>query len=336
MTTHQRWLVCFVAAAAVSLATEQAIAQTTGPLPLQLESKIPLGDVRGRIDHMAIDLPRQRLFVAELGNDSVGIVDLKNRKLIHTIGGLNEPQGVGYVPSMEMLYVANARDGSVRAFLGADYAAAGKIELDDDADNIRVDTIANQVIVGYGKGGLAVIDAKAFRKIADISLGAHPESFQLDPGSNQIFVNLPDAHAIAVVDRQTGKRTATWLMTIAGGNFPMALYPNAGHVLTIFRSPAKLGVFSIKDGALLASPDICGDADDLFVDAKRNRLYISCGDGFLDVLDAEANAYKRIAHIPTVRGARTSLFVPELDRLLLAVRAESGEPASIWVFRPTP
>jgi hypothetical protein len=187
-----------------------------------------------------------------------------------------------------------------------------------------------------GKGGLAVIDAKAFRKIADISLGAHPESFQLDPGSNQIFVNLPDAHAIAVVDRQTGKRTATWLMTIAGGNFPMALYPNAGHVLTIFRSPAKLGVFSIKDGALLASPDICGDADDLFVDAKRNRLYISCGDGFLDVLDAEANAYKRIAHIPTVRGARTSLFVPELDRLLLAVRAESGEPASIWVFRPTP
>jgi len=336
MTTHQPWLLCFVAAAAMSLATEQAIAQTTGPLPLQLESKIPLGDVRGRIDHMAIDLPRQRLFVAELGNDSVGIVDLKNRKLIHTIGGLNEPQGVGYVPSMEMLYVANARDGSVRAFLGADYAAAGKIDLGDDADNIRVDTAANQVIVGYGKGGLAIIDAKAFRRIADIALGAHPESFQLDPVGNQIFVNLPDAHTIAVVDRQTGKRTATWLITIAGGNFPMALYPSAGHVLTIFRSPAKLGAFSIKDGALLASPDICRDADDLFVDAKRNRLYISCGDGFLDVLDTEGNAYKRIAHIPTVRGARTSLFVPELDRVLLAVRAEAGEPAGIWVFRPAP
>ena len=336
MTTHQPWLVCFVAAAAMSLATEQAIAQATDPPPLQLESKIPLGDVRGRIDHMAIDLPRQRLFVAELGNDSVGIVDLRNRKLINTIGGLNQPQGVGYVPSMEMLYVANAGDGSVRAFLGADYAAAGKIDLDDDADNIRVDTTANQVIVGYGKGGLAIIDAKAFRKIADIALGAHPESFQLDPDSNQIFVNLPDAHTIAVVDRQTGKRTATWLITIAGGNFPMALHPNAGHVLTIFRSPAKLGVFSIKDGTLLASPDTCGDADDLFVDAKRNRVYISCGDGFLDVLDAEGNAYKRIAHIPTVRGARTSLFVPELDRLLLAVRAEAAEPASIWVFRPAP
>jgi hypothetical protein len=336
MTTHQPWLVCFVAAAAMSLATEQAIAQATDPPPLQLESKIPLGDVRGRIDHMAIDLPRQRLFVAELGNDSVGIVDLKNRKLINTIGGLNQPQGVGYVPSMEMLYVANAGDGSVRAFLGADYAAAGKIDLDDDADNIRVDTTANQVIVGYGKGGLAVIDAKAFHKISDISLGAHPESFQLDADSNQIFVNLPDAHTVAVVDRQTGKRTATWLITIAGANFPMALHPSAGHVLTIFRSPAKLGVFSIKDGALLASLDTCGDADDLFIDAKRNRLYISCGDGFLDVLEAEGNAYKRIAYIPTVPGARTSLFVPELGRLLLAVRAEAAEPAGIWVFRPIP
>src|SRR5499427_10588745 len=98
-------------------------AQATDPPPLQLESKIPLGDVRGRIDHMAIDLPRQRLFVAELGNDSVGIVDLKNRKLIHTIGGLNEPQGVGYVPSIGMLYVANGGDGSVRAFLGAAWSS---------------------------------------------------------------------------------------------------------------------------------------------------------------------------------------------------------------------
>ncbi len=164
---------------------------------------------------MAIDLLRQRLFVAELGNDSVGIVDLKNHKLIHTIGGLNEPQGVGYVPSMEMLYVANARDGSVRAFLGADYAAAGNIDLGDDADNIRVDTIANQIIVGYGKGGLAVIDAKACRKIADIPLGAHPESFQLDPDSNQIFVNLPYTRALAITENAKGANhlDVAWTLT---------------------------------------------------------------------------------------------------------------------------
>src|SRR5437870_3026962 len=127
MTTHQPWLVCFVAAAAMSLATKQAIAQTTGPLPMQLESKIPLGDVKGRIDHMAIDLPRRRLFVAELGNDTVGVVDLNEQKVQHVITGLKEPQGVGYVPSSDTLFVANAEDGSVLLFRGADCAAVAEV-----------------------------------------------------------------------------------------------------------------------------------------------------------------------------------------------------------------
>lgn len=106
---------------------------------LQLETKIPLGDVRGRIDHLAIDLKRQRLFVAELGNDSVGVVDLAANSLLKTITGLSEPQGVGYEPSTDTLYVANARDGSVRLYEANDYKAIGRIELGGDADNIRID-----------------------------------------------------------------------------------------------------------------------------------------------------------------------------------------------------
>jgi hypothetical protein len=116
----------------------------------------------------------------------------------------------------------------------------------------------------------------------------------------------------------------------------MALRRDVGQLLTVFRNPAKLAVFSIADGARMASLDICGDADDLFFDAKRSRVYVSCGDGFLDVLQAEGGEYKSVAHIATVSGARTSLFVPELDRLLVAARAEAGQPASIWVFRPMP
>src|SRR5712671_2200337 len=119
-------------------ASGDAIAQTAEDAPLQLEAKIPLGNVRGRIDHMAVDLKRQRLFVAELGNDTVGVVDLANRTLIRTIPGLKEPQGVGYEPSTDMLYVANAGDGSVQLFEGADYAAREQIKLGSDADNIRI------------------------------------------------------------------------------------------------------------------------------------------------------------------------------------------------------
>src|SRR2546426_8166530 len=134
---------------------------------LLLEAKIPLGQVKGRIDHLGVDAARQRLYVAELGNDSVGVIDLKDRKTLRTITGLREPQGIGYVPSSDTLYVANAGDGSVRLFQGTDYAAAGQIDLGDDADNIRVDSAANRVFVGYGKGALAVIDGARRSKIGD-------------------------------------------------------------------------------------------------------------------------------------------------------------------------
>src|SRR5712671_6734569 len=105
------WLRTIVAAitAVMALSASGAAAQPVGTALLQLEAKIPLGNVRGRIDHMTVDLKRQRLFVAELGNDTVGVVDLPNRKLISSIPGLKEPQGVGYEPSSDTLYVANAR-----------------------------------------------------------------------------------------------------------------------------------------------------------------------------------------------------------------------------------
>jgi len=57
------------------------------PAPLLLETKIPLGSVSGRIDHFAVDPGRQRLFVAELGNNSVGVIDLKQPKVLRTIAG---------------------------------------------------------------------------------------------------------------------------------------------------------------------------------------------------------------------------------------------------------
>jgi DNA-binding beta-propeller fold protein YncE len=313
----------------------QALAQPAATMPLQLEAKIPLGDVRGRIDHMAIDRGRERLFVAELGNDSVGVVDLKERKVLRRISGLKEPQGVGYVASTDTLYVANAGDGSMRLFRGENYAEDTRISLGDDADNVRVDDAANRVIVGFGSGALAVVDAMSRGKVADIPLKGHPESFQLSRDEKEIFVNVPNAREIAVIDRGIGKQVASWPLRNATGNFPMALDEDAGQVFTVFRYPAKLGVFALPDGKSAAAPDTCRDADDIFFDPNRQRLYVSCGDGSLDVIDTH-DAFRRIARVPTVAGARTALFAPDLDRLFLAVRAQRGEAASIWVFRPLP
>jgi YVTN family beta-propeller protein len=310
-------------------------AQPVESQPLSLEAKILLGDVQGRLDHMAIDPTRNRLFVAELGNNSVGIVDLAARNVIHRIAKLSEPQGVAYEPSADVLYVANGGDGSLRLFRAADFQENGRIELGDDADNIRIDPAANRVLVGYGSGAIAAIDAAQKRKIAEFAVPAHPEGFQFDRNTNKIFVNVPKAGAIVVLDGRTGKQTATWPLKGAGGNFPMAFDDTAQRVLVAFRAPAKLGAFS-TDGQSVTAVDLCSDADDVFVDSKRHRAYVSCGQGFIDIFDIHDAVYRRLERIPTVPGARTSIFEPSTDRLFLAVRATSAETAAIWVFRAGP
>jgi len=303
---------------------------------LMLEAKVPIGDVRGRIDHLAVDLARNRLFVAELENNSVGVVDLAGTKLLRRISGLKEPQGVGYVPSIDALYVANGGDGSVRIFRGDDYAAWGRIDLGQDADNVRVDLATNTVFVGYGAGALAVIDPMTRKKADDIRLPAHPEGFQISGGTERIFVNLPERHAIMSIDRASGQQRASWPTQNASGNFPMTLDEANRRVIIVFRNPARLEVLAMESGEKLIERETCGDSDDVFMDAKRKRVYVTCGDGSIDVFDAAGTSYQRLARIRTMAGARTSLFIPAMDRLALAVRATEKQPAAIWLYRAPP
>ncbi len=302
--------------------------------PLELEVKIPLGQVRGRIDHLAVDVTRQRLFVAELGNDTVGVVDFAHHAVLRTLTGLHQPQGVGYEPATDTLYVANAGDGAVQLFAGADLNPVGRIELGRDADNVRIDRGSHKVIIGYGSGALAVIDPASRKKIGDIKLKGHPESFQLTSDGTQAYVNVPDAHEIATVNFERGRQTASWSPGFLLSNYPMTLDQARGHVHAVFRHPATLATFDVLSGKKLYSIETCGDSDDVFFDSKRSRAYVSCGEGAIEVIADQGTRYAKEAKVATIDGARTSLFVPEFDRYFLAVRASGSEPAAIWVFRP--
>src|SRR4051812_5010225 len=224
----------------------------TAAAPLQLEAKIPLGPVSGRIDHLAIDIRRQWLFVAELGNDSVGVIDVANRKLISTMRGFQEPQGIAYEPSTDTLYIANAGDGSVRLMRADDFTLLGRIELGDDADNVRIDSQRGQVLVGYGKGALAVIDPKTHAKLSDIPLRAHPESFQIEPGGARAFVNVPDTGLIQVVDLAKGQAIGAFPTQGHHANFPMALDSATHRILIAF--VARRGCWSYRTQTDRPSP----------------------------------------------------------------------------------
>ena len=315
--------------------TSPIVAQPATPDPLQFERKLPLGNVSGRIDHMAVDLAHHRLFVAELGNDTVSVIDLDAQKVLHRLSNLKEPQGVAYVQSNDSLYVANGGDGSVRVFRGTEYAPAGRIDLGADADNLRVDMPGSRLLVGYGSGAIGIIDLGSNNKTESFSLNAHPESFQLDAETRQIFVNLPNKRSIAIIDADTGQQRASWSVR-HGANFPMTLDHERQRVLVVFRSPPKFAAFNWQTGDVVSEIDTCGDADDLFLDIKRKVVYITCGAGFIDVLRADDSKYSRLTRIPTVTGARTGLFVPDMNRLFLGVRAQQKEPASIWIYRVAP
>jgi hypothetical protein len=307
--------------------------------PLVLERTIPLSGVSGRIDHMAIDLGRKRLFVAELGNGTVDAIDLVAGKVLNRIKGLREPQGIGYAPKADVIAVANAGDGSVRLFRAEDFVPLGILDLTDDADNIRLDPDSGQLIVGYGAGGLAAVDPVSRSIVARVKLPVHPEGFQLDPAAHRAFVNLPNAHEIAVIDLANGSQLATWRVPNLRSNFPMAHDAHSATLAVVFRDPARLVLLDTGSGTVTMNSETCRDADDVFFDPKRRRIYVSCGEGSVDVFQNDAGGYRSLGRIKTAAGARTSLFVPELDRLFVAARAGFfglGSDAAILVFRHEP
>src|SRR5215510_10060754 len=288
--------------------------------PLRLVQTIPLPNVEGRIDHMAVDLKGERLFIAALGNNTVEGLDLRAGKVIRSITGLHEPQGIGFIPEFNKIFVANAKSGGCDVFDASSFKLIKSVKFSDDADNIRYDAAARRVYVGYGSGGLGIIDAATGDKVGEIKLEGHPESFQLERSGPRIFINIPTSQKIVIVNREKRAAATVWPTSEATANFPMALDETHHRLFVGFRKPAKLIVFDTESGrvvAELASPD---DADDIFYDSSRQRIYVSGGDGSIGIFQQnDADHYQTMTKIPTASGARTSLFVPELSRFYLAV-----------------
>jgi hypothetical protein len=299
---------------------------------------IPLPNVNGRIDHMSIDLQSKRLFIAELGNNSLDVVDLRSGKRIGSIStGLNEPQGVMYIPETNRIVVTNGADGSVKFYDGSSFSTAGDdVKLTGDADNIRYDNGTRLLYVGYGDGAIAVINATTGKIIGDTKLDGHPESFQLEKSGARIFVNVPSNHFIEVADKQRLQVDSRWSTINAGAseNFPMALDELNHRLFVGFRDPAKVIVYDTKTGNEIASIDTARDVDDIFYDSTKGQIYVSVGEGFINIFkQIDADHYGSVTKMATAQGARTSLFVPELNRFYLAVPALGEQQnAELWIY----
>ena len=220
----------------------------------------------GELTIWPIDSKRQFIYVAALGNNTVEVIDLKNKKLVHSIKGLSEPQGIRYITESNAIFIAKGSTGECDVFDADSYKRITSIKLESDADNVRYDPANSKIYVGYGEGGIAVIDAKSFKQLADIKLPGHPESFQLDTDAGKLFVNVPDSKMLATIDLTKNTVTNKWKVEIASANFPMALDSKNHRLFIGCRNPAKLLVLNSETGKIIDVINIDTDTDDIFYD----------------------------------------------------------------------
>jgi DNA-binding beta-propeller fold protein YncE len=289
--------------------------------------------VEGRIDHMAADVNGGRLFVAALGNKTLEVLDWNSGMRINSIGGLDEPQGITWRSDTNRLYVATGGDGLVRIYDGSSLSLLQTLKLGDDADNLRFDAAAKVVWAGYGSGALTAIDGQG-KRVADIPVTAHPESFQLEKNGPRIFINVPRSRKIEVVDREKKAVVGSWGIGLEISNFPMALDEKSKRLFVVCRTPARLIAFDIDSGKSIAKLPTVGDSDDLFFDGSRHRIYVTGGEGAIAIYEQQgADQYNQIGRITTAAGARTSLFVPEANRLFVAVPHRGAQQAEVRVYK---
>jgi DNA-binding beta-propeller fold protein YncE len=304
---------------------------------LELVRTVQLEGAAGRLDHMAIDAGGGRLFVANLSNNSLDVIDLKAGKPVKQIPDQKKIQGVAYAPGLDRVFVGNGVDGECRVFDGKTYQLLHVLKM-PDADNVRFDPTAGLVYVGHAEHALTAFDAKTFEVKATVKLPGQPEAFQLDPERKRLYLNTVKPSAVALVDLTKHEVVARYTPTKLEGFYPMALDREGNRVFVGCRHPAAVLALDARTLKELWTAEIPADTDDLFFDARRKRLYASCGEGFLAVLEGkDGGRFEVVERLPTTKLARTCFFDPESGRLFLGVPRQPGKPGpEIRVYQARP
>jgi DNA-binding beta-propeller fold protein YncE len=315
----------------------------SGPA-LKLVQTIPLPDIDGRIDHFAIDLKGRRAFLAALAKNTIEVVDLRAGHVKHTLPGFAKPQGVLFVPKFNKLIVASGADGSVKTLDGTTLAVIHAASVSLGADAIGYDPRSKEIYVGSGggdaskeEGDLTVFNVASGAQVAALTTDAHAGGSVVEGHGERVFVLVPEKAEVVVLDRKTRAQVAKWTIPGIQKDVAIALDEKSHRLFLGVRTPASIVVLDSNSGAVVVSIPTVATLDGLSFDSATRRIYTSGGEGFVDVTQQiDADHYERIARIPTGPIARTSVFVPELHRLYVAVPRDKERGAELRVFEAVP
>ena len=299
------------------------------PLPaaeLELIQTIPLKGKAGNLDHVTIDAKRDRLYVANKANNTLDVVDLKTGSLYKQIPNQTAIQGVAYAAELDRIYVGLGSNGLCNVLDAETLKAVKTIKFADDCDNVRYYAKTQTVYVAHAEKALGVISARTNSLKTDIKLPAAAEGFDLELKRPRMYVSTPEPCQVGVVDTVKNEVSAVYPLKMAGGAHPLALDETNHRVYIGCRKAPMVVAVDTETGKEVSSAGIPDEVDDLFLDAGRKRLFASCGEGFLAILKVtDSDHIEFLEKIPTAKGARTCLYVPETGKLFLAVPRQEGK-----------
>jgi hypothetical protein len=327
---------------------------------LRLVQTIPLPGVRGRLDHMGVDLEKKRLFVAASDNNTLEVVDLTGGKVTRTLTGFKDTQDALFLGgNFNKLYVSSL-DGHVRVFQGESFWLVHDFKIEPDANRLFYDPAANLIYFGYGGenagfdsyGRLGVLQPKPGagydQLVADmIAPTARPGHLaQIAMDDNGVLL-ICDSRADLIYQFDTRKRELikSW-STRGDGAGDMALDPIRHRLFVGTRTPPEMTVYDSVSGKEVQSLPAPEAMDGVSYDANLKRIYMTGGrwygtpeasPGWVYVYQQkDPDHYDLISKVATRPGSGTSLLVPQFNRFYVASQGIDEQEAAILVFEPVP
>src|SRR5438445_9253024 len=312
---------------------------------LRLVQTISLPNVKGRLDHMDVDVKGKRLFVAGLENGTFEVVDLNAGKWVRSIPGFKKAQGALFVPGLNKLFLASGDDGMLRVFRGDTLELLDSIHLEPGPNRVVYEPKSKLVYVGYGGkdagkdyGEIGIIDAQNDKVVGDTKVVAHPSELLLDKAGKTLFVFVSIADKLQVIDTKKREVLSTWPVTSQRPG-DAAFDESTSRLFIGTRTPPEMIVMESKSGKEVAHLPTADGMDGVYFDPSRKRVYVSGGrelsSGFVYVYQqADADHYEIVGKVTTRGGAGTSLWSPALNRYYVAAPANEGAVAAILVYAP--
>ena len=313
--------------------------------PLKLIATTPLPDFTGDFDHFAVDLKGKRLFLTAEDHKTVEVFDLEGKR-IHSITGFGQPHAAVVLSDGNIVVTDGDGFGRVALVDGKDYKIISTIKLPPGVDGAVFNPVNQYYYVESGGDDagakthvINIIDTKAFKLVGEITLpGNHSEAMAIDHTGKKMYINLTGADQVGVVDLDTSKLIAKWPVPDAQTANALVLDEPNHRVFIATRKPARFFVYDTDTGKVVTTLPTAEMHDDMWFDVARKRIYVTGTETTAVLEQRDADHYSHIADVPAGFQAKTSIFVPELNRLYIAVSGKGKPDAklSLQIFDVQP